>query len=356
MCGLCKKCSYRQENKCYISDTDDFDKVYIDFKDTPIETAKLTCKDNSFETILSHNNISDWLLNYECIIIKYGQLWVWSKVEKIYIKAKDILNSKILDIFKKMSFLFNSGEGINKKIMKLRDDWRKACNRKFDDRFAKNIEIDLFSKLKNQEFKDSPINLIRLRDVIFDLDSFTPLEPTPEHFFASKFDFPYLPDARNPKFIYLMNKFIPEPNDRTFLLEFTSTCFIRNYDHKKICFIIGDTNTLKSTFVEIIRTFLGEKNCSAVSLEGMVEDKYFFGAFSGILANFGAEILSEMREEEVGKKKVSKEIDKLKKLTGGDELEARVIYGHLFKFINYAKLFFTGNEMINFGTPDRAMI
>jgi putative DNA primase/helicase len=99
--------------------------------------------------------------------------------------------------------------------------------------------------------------------------------------------------------------------------------------------VIGDGENGKSTFLALVRVFLGIENVSGPSLQDLINNRFASADLFGKLANIHADIPN----------KPLKVTGKFKMLTGGDLIYAEKKHRDAFKFVNTAKLLFSANEI-----------
>jgi len=97
--------------------------------------------------------------------------------------------------------------------------------------------------------------------------------------------------------------------------------------------LVGSGANGKSTFIKLLKKFLGEKNCVAISLQQLTEDRFIKADLFGKLANLYADLSSN----------ALKETGVFKILTGEDLVTADRKFKNPFTFYNYAKLIFSCN-------------
>ena len=118
------------------------------------------------------------------------------------------------------------------------------------------------------------------------------------------------------------------------VFEFLAFTLMPGYRYKKILFLVGESNTGKSTLLNWMRAFLGAQNVSSVPLRALVTDKFASASLYGKLANIYADLdalpLSSVAQ--------------IKSLSGGDAIEAQYKFEKPFTFVNSAKLIFSANE------------
>lgn len=111
-------------------------------------------------------------------------------------------------------------------------------------------------------------------------------------------------------------------------------CLVRNYSMQKAFLFIGDGANGKSTFLDLLREFLGGENCSSQSLYALETIRFAVAELEGKLAN----IFADLPYSEISRASM------FKMLTGGDAIQAEEKFKQPFSFINYAKLLFSTNK------------
>jgi len=111
-------------------------------------------------------------------------------------------------------------------------------------------------------------------------------------------------------------------------------CLIPDYRIQRAFLFTGDGANGKSTLIELLKNFIGKNNCSNLSLQTIVGQRFAKASLFGKLVNLYADIPST-RMESVGI---------FKMLTGGDTLDAEKKFKETFYFTNYARLVFSTNK------------
>jgi len=119
------------------------------------------------------------------------------------------------------------------------------------------------------------------------------------------------------------------------LQEMWGYCVTKDYKYHKAFMLYGSGKNGKSTLIELLKGFLGERNYSSVSLHDLCYKRFAKAKLYGKLANLHADIPS--------KKLI--ETGNFKMLTGEDTLWADVKHKEGFDFRNHAKLIFSANEL-----------
>ena len=179
-----------------------------------------------------------------------------------------------------------------------------------------------------------PKNLINVRNGLYNLDKNSLESHNPDIFSLSQLPVIYDKNADCPT----IKKFISEivkKEDIENLQEFAGYCLWRDYHIQKAFMLIGDGENGKSTFLTLLKTFLGIENTATISLQEMASDRFATADLFGKLANIYADLPNS----------ALKNTGIFKMLTGGDIISAQWKFKDRFKFINHAKLIFSTNEM-----------
>jgi putative DNA primase/helicase len=137
-----------------------------------------------------------------------------------------------------------------------------------------------------------------------------------------------------PKIMKFMHEVIADEDIET-VLDFLAYSLWRAFPFHKYMFFNGSGRNGKGTMLELVKRLLGQENVSGESLERILETRFAAAELYGKLANIDADLSKE----------ALKHIGTLKKLTGGDNIPAERKFERPFSFVNYAKLWFSANEM-----------
>lgn len=99
--------------------------------------------------------------------------------------------------------------------------------------------------------------------------------------------------------------------------------------------LVGEGSNGKSTFINLLRRFLGRGNYASVPLQMLTTNRFALGELYGKLANIFPD-LPKMPLTNTGI---------FKALTGQDEVYADVKHKRGFSFVNHAKMIFSANEL-----------
>ena len=166
---------------------------------------------------------------------------------------------------------------------------------------------------------------------------------TPEYKSIIQLPIYYDPNEDPAEVTKFVGSIVPADAIETFM-EFLAFTLMPGYLYKKVMFLIGGTNTGKSTLLNFISKFLGEKNVSHASLRSLAQDKFSTALLYGRLANIYADLDALPLQS----------VAQIKSLTGGDSITAQHKFKSPFSFSNNAKLIFSANEFPAITSGDNA--
>jgi len=217
----------------------------------------------------------------------------------------------------------------------IRDETQRLLGERTTNHYINEVEcyIRRSRYFKRDQLNASP-DLIPVSNGVLDRRTRTLTPHTPENPFISKIAARFDPKAKCPAFKqYLSETFHFE--DTPVLEEILGDTLYRNYWHKKSLMLLGSGDNGKSIFLNVEGSLLGSENISTRGLQDLDRDRFakadLYGKFANIYADLSSTALVKTGV--------------FKMLTGGDRLTAERKYQHPFKFINYAKMHFSTNEL-----------
>jgi putative DNA primase/helicase len=153
--------------------------------------------------------------------------------------------------------------------------------------------------------------------------------------FFNKIPVKYDPEADCPAIKKFMREITNSEDDMTILEEVLGFCLYREYFIAKSLMLVGDGSNGKSTFLNLAKTFLGQKNVSGRSLQDLELHRFAKADLHSKLANIYADLPD----------KALQSTGIFKMLTGRDLISAEKKFSHPFHFVNYAKLMFSANKV-----------
>lgn len=166
-----------------------------------------------------------------------------------------------------------------------------------------------------------------------DTDEFLPFDPS--YIITNKINFDYIPDAYSEVADKTLDKLAcNDPEIRSLLEEVIGYTFYRRNELRKAFILIGDKANGKSTYLDMIKTLLGDGNTAALDLKEL-GDRFKTAELFGKLANIGDDIGDDFIPNPAA----------FKKLVSGDRLNAERKGQDPFDFNNYSKLLFSANNI-----------
>lgn len=181
----------------------------------------------------------------------------------------------------------------------------------------------------------APANYIAFKNGIYDLETNDFIDFNPNLIITNKIDFDYRVGAYNETADKTLNKLAcNDSNIRQLLEEVIGYCFYRRNELRKSFILTGDKANGKSTFLDMIKTMLGDENTSALDLKELGV-KFKTAELFGKLANIGDDIGDEFIADP----------SIFKKLVSGDRVNVERKGRDPFDFNNYSKLLFSANNI-----------
>lgn len=178
-------------------------------------------------------------------------------------------------------------------------------------------------------------NLIAFKNGLYNLidDSF--VDFSHEHVITNKINWNYNPAAYSELADKTLNKLAcHDPDIRALLEEVIGYCLFRRNELGKAFILTGDKSNGKSTFLDTVKTLLGENNIAALDLKEL-GDRFKTAELFGKLANIGDDIGDEF----IANAAV------FKKLVTGDRMNIERKGQNPFDFNNYSKMLFSANNI-----------
>lgn len=189
--------------------------------------------------------------------------------------------------------------------------------------------------LITQDTERSGAELIAFKNGIYNIDTDEFIGFSPDYVITNKINYDYIPDAYSELVDITLDKLAcHDEKIRDLLEEVVGYTFYRRNELRKAFVLIGDKVNGKSTYLDMIKTLLGDINTSALDL-GELGDRFKTAELFGKLANIGDDIDDNFIPNPAV----------FKKLVSGDRLNAEKKGKDPFDFNNYAKMLFSANDM-----------
>lgn len=181
----------------------------------------------------------------------------------------------------------------------------------------------------------SDANLIAFKNGIYNIMTDEFMSFSPEIIITNKINWDYNPAAYSKLVDDTLNKIACHDKQiRMLLEEVIGYCLYRRNELGKAFILIGDRANGKSTFLDMVKTMLGDENIASLDM-GELGDRFKTAELFGKLANIGDDIGDEF----IANASV------FKKLVTGDRINVERKGQDPFEFNNYAKLLFSANNI-----------
>lgn len=125
-----------------------------------------------------------------------------------------------------------------------------------------------------------------------------------------------------------------KPEDKRKVLEFIGYCLYRGYPIQKVLILLGEGGTGKSTFLNFLRSFVGEDHAEVISPQELASDRFSGIDLKNKLVNAPADITDDPLAHTAF----------IKSLTG-DKVRGQKKFKDANAFINFAKQIFGMNKL-----------
>lgn len=201
---------------------------------------------------------------------------------------------------------------------------------------AKRTEVMAYLDLLVREnVKTSDANYIAFRNGVYNLENDSLEGFSPDKIITNKIDYDFLHDAESKLVDNTLDKLACfDPEVRSLLEEVIGYTFYRRNELRKSFILIGDKANGKSTYLDMIKTLLGDRNTSSLDLKEL-GDRFKTAELFGKLANIGDDIGDEFIPNPAA----------FKKLCSGESMNVERKGQNPFDFTNYSKLLFSANNI-----------
>lgn len=188
-----------------------------------------------------------------------------------------------------------------------------------------------------EEGRTADLNLIAFKNGVYNLNSNSLEQFSPQHIITNKIPWNYMPDAYDELADKTLNKLSCHDSAiRSLLEECIGYCFYRRNELGKAFILTGDKSNGKSTFLDVLKHILGEGNTSALDLKEL-GDRFSTSMMFGKLANIGDDIGDDFLQ--------GSQVSIFKKIVTGNRIKAERKGQDPFEFNPYIKLLFAANDI-----------
>jgi putative DNA primase/helicase len=215
---------------------------------------------------------------------------------------------------------------------------KQECKLRLEHTYRSNLVREVVDFIRASTFQnrtEEAANLVPLKNGVLDLETLELKAHNPKHMFFNLLPIEYDSNATCPKIAKFLEEISATPEDVTLLLEVIGYCLYRDYVIAKSLMLVGEGANGKSTFLALVKTFLGHENVSGRSLQDLEEHRFSKADLHHKLAN----IYSDLPDKALYR------TGTFKMLTGRDLITAEKKFMNSFNFVNYAKLLFSCNKV-----------
>jgi len=190
-----------------------------------------------------------------------------------------------------------------------------------------------YKHVQRSIFKNNP-TLINFKNGVYNMETKTLMPHSPDMYLSYQIPHNYNPDATCPN----IDKFLAQvirPDDLKIIFEIFGYCFYTDLPIQKSIMLVGSGANGKGITISLLKTTLGMENICSVSLSELATNRFAKANFYNKLANLYPDLSNNA---------LSNTAD-FKMLTGGDVIECEKKFKDTFKFINYAKMISSANQV-----------
>jgi len=208
----------------------------------------------------------------------------------------------------------------------------KNCSSYMRNEVTKTIQASTYAS--RHDF-DSDADLINLKNGLLNIRTGKCTEHTPEILCRIQIPVNYNPNAGPIEFMKFLLKCLPDYHDRITVIEEFANILIKSPNFEKVSVHVGGGSNGKSTFLKLIKSFLGSENIASVSIHDLITNRFAPARLDGKLAN----IYPDIDSTEL------KKFGKFKALVSGDPVDVEKKGKDAFLMENKAKMIFSCNQI-----------
>ena len=206
--------------------------------------------------------------------------------------------------------------------------------------YNKHVKSEIITMLKDTTYTDvtnfdNNLDIINVKNGLYNWRTGELKEHSPDYYSAIQLPVTFDIEAKCPN-IDKMISIVADENNQMKCYELIAYCLYRSYPIQKLFVLFGPGNTGKSHFMDVVKTILGESNCSYVSLQDMTKDRFASSDLYTKMANICGDLDNTIMYQ----------VNTIKQITSNkDVIRAQKKGIKSFNFINYAKPIFGANHL-----------
>jgi len=216
----------------------------------------------------------------------------------------------------------------------------EECENRIDD-CTSYMRREVFKTIQASTYKDrdqfdsDPV-VLNVKNGLLNIQTGEFRKHTP--LFLSRIQLPvyYDPNAGPVKFVKFMMECLPNQADRELVYEQFASILLREAIRlEKVYIYVGEGANGKSTFLNVVESLIGKDNISNVSIHDLIYGRFARARLDGKSAN----IFADISNDELSR------VGILKAIVSGDPTDAEKKGKDPFKLKNFAKLFYSCNQL-----------
>jgi P4 family phage/plasmid primase-like protien len=233
---------------------------------------------------------------------------------------------------------------------------RETLDRNLREQFKTNESREIAAKVRarttvRQTEMGGPDQHICVSNGVLEVspDEITMHDHDPQFNFLARASTEYDPAAEAPRWRQFLDESVSNQTDRRKLQEFAGYMLMHwALPYHRALFLVGPTASGKSTFLDTLRTLLGDDKgdqcVASLTPQEMTSERFSGAELHGAWANIRNDIPDELIEN----------VGQFKEIIGGDPIKAEEKYKDPFKFEPTAKHAFSANKLPEASVDDRA--
>jgi P4 family phage/plasmid primase-like protien len=232
---------------------------------------------------------------------------------------------------------------------------RERLTTELKEQYRKQEQSEIAAQLRGRttvppEALGGPERMICCQNCVVEVneDGIERHEHSPDHEFIARVKTEYDPDAECPEFQAFLDDVMPTPEreqDRQKIQEFAGYMLMHwGLPHHKALFLVGPTASGKSTWLDTIRSMLGQDSVASLTPQQMTSERFGGAELYGAWANIRNDIPDKLIEN----------TGEFKELIAGDPVKAEEKFQQPFMFEPTAKHAFSANSLPEPSTDDAA--
>lgn len=208
------------------------------------------------------------------------------------------------------------------------------CNEHYVNEIIGSISRKTFIDRNDLGVKNK--NLICLNNGILNIETKELLKYSPDYCFLGKIPVWFNPKAKYAKIQEFLNNIFYDEDIDT-IQEMIGYLLLRDYRFKKAMLLLGEKDSGKTKFLNLIVSLIGKNNISGESLQRIAFDRFASASLYGKYLN----LYDDLDFRDISNNGA------FKMLTGNSLISAEYKFRDRFSFYNFAKLIFSANKIPN---------